>query len=227
MKELTDAFPFSQIVVASTRGVWMVRLTNPLPLSLFNSDCTPLTFPPSSALQTHLWESFSNGKDAAGDNLVAAGDPAFNQRVLMFLQGQTVTNPLPNGYKDYIAPTGPGINVNLFNQATDQTAVFIFTPVWPKTAKAAMNNANSLKYKDRYGANGEVKNTIAGIFGNGRPRITMVPYLPLDTSDPVQGAQLGSDARGVALFQYDPNSDGKGKKAWRLFMEDRIFYKNL
>jgi hypothetical protein len=175
-----------------------------------------------------LWESYSNGKDADGSNLVAAGDPAFNQRVLMFLQGQAVANPLPNGYTAYIAPTGPGINANLFNiKATDQTTVFIFTPVKAGTAKADMNNANSLKYKDRYGADGEVRNTIGAIFGDSRPRVTIVPYMPLNTNDPAQAAQFGTDARGNVLFQYDPNSDGNGQKAWRLFMEGRVFYKNI
>jgi len=29
------------------------------------------------------------------------------------------------------------------------------------------------------------------------------------------------------LFQYDPNSDGKGKKAWRLFIEGRVMYKDI
>lgn len=146
----------------------------------------------------------------------------------MFLRGQSVTNPLPNGYKDYIAPTGPGINADLFNnKATDQTTVFIFTPVKAGTAKADINNANSLKYKERYGADGEVRNTIAAIFGDSRPRVTIVPYMPLNTDDPVQAAQFGTDARGNVLFQYDPDSDGKGKKAWRLFIEARIFYKNI
>jgi len=87
-----------------------------------------------------LWESYSNGK-AKDVNLVDAGDPAFNQRVLMFLRAQPVTNPLPNGYKDYMAPTSPWINVNLFNnRATDQTSIFIFTPVVPGTLKQDMEN---------------------------------------------------------------------------------------
>jgi hypothetical protein len=175
-----------------------------------------------------LWESYSNGKDAEGNNLVGSGDPAFNQRVLMFLRGQPVTSPLPNGYIDYIAPTGPGIDADLFNiKATDQTTVYIFTPVKTGTVKADMNNANSLKYNERYGANGEVRNTIAAIFGDSRPRVTIVPYMPLNTNDPVQAAQFGTDARGNVLFQYDPNSDGNGKKAWRLFIEARVDYKNI
>jgi len=58
-----------------------------------------------------------------------------------------------------------------------------------------------LKYKERYGDEGEVRDLIADIFGDGGPRITVVPYIPLNTRDQVQAAQLGTDARGVALFQ--------------------------
>jgi hypothetical protein len=170
-----------------------------------------------------LWESFSNGKELNEKgqlvNRIAAGDPAFNQRVLMFLQGQSVTDPLPNGYKDYIAPTGPGITANLFNNGrTDQTQLFIFTPFLPGT--------KTLKYEARYGLNGEVKDTIATILGN-RAKAIMVPYTPLDSLDAAESAQLGTDARGNVLFQYDPNSDGNGKKAWRLFMENRIESRNV
>jgi hypothetical protein len=86
-----------------------------------------------------------------------------------------MTNPLPNGYRDYIAPTGPGINANLFNnRATDQTIVYIFTSVKFGTVKADMNNANSSKYNAHYGADGEVKKTIADILGDSRARIKVV-----------------------------------------------------
>ncbi|KAI1365631.1 hypothetical protein F5Y08DRAFT_338389 [Xylaria arbuscula] len=76
------------IVVASTRGVWM----------------------------SHLWESYSNGRDAEGDNPDTPDDKAFSQRVLSFLKGEPVEEPVGNGYKDYIAPAGPGIDADLFNR---------------------------------------------------------------------------------------------------------------
>ncbi|KAK4194710.1 hypothetical protein QBC40DRAFT_318421 [Triangularia verruculosa] len=185
------------VVVVSTRGVWM----------------------------THFWESYSNGKDEEGNNLVHRGDPAFNQRVLMFLRGQTVTNPVPNGYKDYVKPTGPGINPNLFNNRdTDQTEVFIYTPVKYGTRKQDMNKVSNLKYLERYGPNGEVRDTIADILGDSRPRITMVPYMPLNTNIPAEAAQMGTNARGSILFQYDPNADGNGRRRWRLLIEDKFYY---
>ncbi|KAI8954476.1 hypothetical protein F4801DRAFT_533345 [Xylaria longipes] len=190
----TNVYGCTVIVVASTRGVWM----------------------------THLWESYSNGKDSEGNNLDTPGDPAFGQRVLMFLKGDQVSNPAPNGYKDYIAPRGPGIDTNLYNnKRTDQTTVFIFTPCKPEYDTPS---EGCLKYPNRYGRNGEVVKTIGEIFGVRRPKVALVPYVPLNTNDPRQSAELGTNNRGAALFQYDPNSDGNGKKAWRLFLEKRFDY---
>ncbi|RYC59656.1 hypothetical protein CHU98_g6558 [Xylaria longipes] len=178
-----------------------------------------LTYLPA---QTHLWESYSNGKDSEGNNLDTPGDPAFGQRVLMFLKGDQVSNPAPNGYKDYIAPRGPGIDTNLYNnKRTDQTTVFIFTPCKPEYDTPS---EGCLKYPNRYGRNGEVVKTIGEIFGVRRPKVALVPYVPLNTNDPRQSAELGTNNRGAALFQYDPNSDGNGKKAWRLFLEKRFDY---
>ena len=179
-----------------------------------------------------MWESFSNGKDANGDNLVGGGDPAFNQRVLMFLRGQAVSNPAPNGYpKPYVAPSGPGIDASLFGlQRTDQSQVFVFTPVRYGVGPSSMSDLRNLKYAERYGmgadgrSSSEVRDTILDIFAGGRPRYNVIPYIPLDTSVPAESVQLGTDSRGVVLFQYDPNHDGSGTKAWRLFIEGRIIY---
>ena len=189
-----------QIIVTSTRAVWMA----------------------------HLWESYSNGKDANGNNLDTPNSQSFNQRVLMFLRGQPVTNPVPNGYKTYyIQPVGPGIDASNFNdQRNDQTEVFIFTPTIGVSARRDATEAN-LKYKNRYGRNGEVVATIADIFGVRRPRIAIVPYIPLDTSTTAGDDELGSNSRGAVLFQYDPDSDGNGQRRWRLFLEDRVQYKDL
>lgn len=171
-----------------------------------------------------MWESYSNGKEDYLDkktgkwgkrNPTGPGDPAFNQRVLMFLRGQTVTNPLPNGYKDYQKPKGPGIDASLFNDGrSDSTTLYIYTPLW---------DPYHLKYEERYGSTCEVVQTITDILGGERPHVVVTPYMPLDTDDPVQEAQLGENGRGAALFQYDPSSDGKGRKQWRIFMETRGF----
>lgn len=175
--------------------------------------------------KTHLWESYSNGKDGNGENPDTPDDPAFNERVLMFLKGQEVTDPSPNGYKDYVAPTGPGIDPNLYNiKATDQTRVYIFTPCKLGITTPA---ESCIKYKNRYGRNGELVKTIADIFGVRRPTVIVVPYVPLNLNDPREDAMLGTNNRGAVLFQYDPDSDGNGKKAWRLFLEKRFDYLEL
>ncbi|KAJ3559040.1 hypothetical protein NPX13_g9596 [Xylaria arbuscula] len=185
------------IVVASTRGVWM----------------------------SHLWESYSNGRDAEGDNPDTPDDKAFSQRVLSFLKGEPVEEPVGNGYKDYIAPAGPGIDADLFNRkSTDQTSIYIFTPCNDESTTA---NGCKLKYPNRYGMNGEVRDTIASIFGVRRPRIVLVPYIRLNTLNPNEDAELGTNSRGAVLFQYDPNSDGDGQKAWRLFLEKRFQYQKV
>lgn len=138
-----------------------------------------------------------------------------------------MTNPLPNGYADYIAPSGPRIDATLFNNGrSDQTEVFIFTPVKQGIAATEINNPDTLKFEERYGVKGEVSKAIADILGR-RPTVTKVPYIRLDTNNAAEAAQLGTNARGTVLFQYDPNSNGSGKKAWRLFVEDRFNYKSI
>jgi len=48
-----------------------------------------------------------------------------------------------------------------------------------------------------------------------------MPYQALNYNVPSDRAQVGKGARGHHLFQYDPDSDGKGQRAWRYFAEDR------
>ena len=138
-----------------------------------------------------------------------------------------MTNPLPNNHADYVAPTGPGIDVSMFNnKATDQTQVWIFTPS-TREKRTEIKDLQFLRYRNYYGPDGDVYKTIADIFASRKPRVVQVPYIPLDTNNPAQSALLGTNSRGVVLFQYDPNSDGNGKRAWRLFMEDRVEYGNV
>ncbi|KAL5313152.1 hypothetical protein ACEPPN_018885 [Leptodophora sp. 'Broadleaf-Isolate-01'] len=213
----SDERPLSQQVVFGDRPFQI--------MSPKMHGCTALILVSKRAVwMTHLWESYSNGKEDYLDkktgkwgkrNPTGPGDPAFNQRVLMFLRGQTVTNPLPNGYKDYQKPKGPGIDASLFNDGrSDSTTLYIYTPLW---------DPYHLKYEERYGSTCEVVQTITDILGGERPHVVVTPYMPLDTDDPVQEAQLGENGRGAALFQYDPSSDGKGRKQWRIFMETRGF----
>ncbi|KAI0530126.1 hypothetical protein GGR58DRAFT_508790 [Xylaria digitata] len=173
----------------------------------------------------HLWQSYSNDKYNGSNNVDTPGDPAFNQRVLMFLKGERVTNPVPNKYKGYIAPTAPGNNADLYNRKrTDQTRVKIFTPCNPGDK---VTRIDCLMYPNRYGGKGEVAKTIINILDVRVPSIVVIPYVPLNVPDPIEEKELGTNNRGAVLFQYDPNSDGKGKKAWRLFLEKKFVYLEL
>ncbi|KAK3896742.1 hypothetical protein C8A05DRAFT_39712 [Staphylotrichum tortipilum] len=158
-----------------------------------------------------------------------------NTRARMFLRGQRVANSLPNNYRAaYRDPEGPGIDRTLFNdKGRHETPVFVFTPVLRKTDflptdKARIKKPESLKYRARYGTNGEVHNSIRDILGpDVNPGFTVVPYFPINRGNPVEIAELYQNARGSVLFQYDPNSDGKGKRRWRVLLEDTLRFKDL
>lgn len=53
------------------------------------------------------------------------------------------------------------------------------------------------------------------------PRQALVVYNALNYANAAEEAMANLSHRGMCLFQYDPNSNGKGKKAWRLFNEDK------
>ncbi len=76
--------------------------------------------------------------------------------------------------------------------------------------------------------NGEVHNTIRDILGpDVNLGFTVVPYFPLNRGNPAEIADLYTNARGSVLFQYDPNSDGEGKRRWRVLLEDTLRFKDL
>lgn len=60
--------------------------------------------------------------------------------------------------------------------------------------------------------------------GNKAPRIIIRGYVPPNTDDDDDAALIGTTLRGMTPFQYDPNSDGHRKKAWRLLMEKTDFF---
>ena len=94
------------ITLVSNRGVWMA----------------------------HFWETYSNrvryDRETFDENSDEPPDhPVFEQRVLAFILGQPVNDPAPNFDKPYIPPTGPSPDPNLFNRDTDETKLFISTPI--------------------------------------------------------------------------------------------------
>lgn len=48
-------------------------------------------------------------------------------------------------------------------------------------------------------------------------------YIALDYKNPADEALINNCQRGFALFQYDPDSNGRGRRGWRLFYEDLQF----
>ncbi len=67
-----------------------------------------------------------------------------------------------------------------------------------------LKDLQSVQYSTSCGRNGEAARTIDDIFGVRKPlKVAVVAYMPLDTIDPVQAAQLRTDSNGGTLFQYD------------------------
>ncbi|KAL5326424.1 hypothetical protein ACEPPN_004109 [Leptodophora sp. 'Broadleaf-Isolate-01'] len=101
--------------------------------------------------------------------------------VLDFLRGETVTNPLPNGWRDYVAPSGPFIDPALFNQRGDRTKVFIYTPLkygYGETL-AEFKDLRNLKYAARYGDKGEAMKAIKDRLGK-KAGVKIIPYILVD-----------------------------------------------
>lgn len=103
---------------------------------------------------------------------------------------------------------GPSLDVSLFNQDGDNTQAFIMTP------RKWGGSAGQWQFTNRVGQiQAQVQALLTGI-------VTAVPvtdYVRLNMADPAQEAQLYTNARGSAFFQYDP--DNRGSQGWRLFYE--------
>lgn len=172
---------------------------------------------------SHLWEIYSSG--TAQDELGAdnANDPAFDDRVLKFMRGQAVSSPAPGDPEHpYITPSGPGIKADFFNKVeSDQTTLYIITAMREGSATYAPENINQPTH---YGKDGDVVKTVTAILGH-KPRVVIVPYWRANPYDPDEAPLFETTTRGRMLFQYDPNSDGNNKKAWRMFIENRFDYK--
>ncbi|KAI1120476.1 hypothetical protein F5Y10DRAFT_289646 [Nemania abortiva] len=168
----------------------------------------------------HFWEIYSNnvGEDGLGADIPE--DPAFDDRVLKFIRGETVDVPAA-GEGDYLPPSGPSPNAKFFNKLdTDETTLVIFTPL----KDGAEYSLENIHFKNHYGPEGELVKAFKTLLG-ATPKIEVIPYRAVDLN--TEGELLDTTARGHVVFQYDPNSDGNGKKAWRCFLESRFAYKDL
>ncbi len=168
----------------------------------------------------HFWETYSHAtrkSDGEWDNLDTPKDaPAFVDRVLKFIRGDPV--PIPaDSKKPYIAPTGPSPTASLYdNIDEDETKLFIFTPIGDNQRLRA---SARLKYPQRVD---EIEKAFVARIGVS-PAVYRVGYKRLDYTKPDEAALENQSNRGMTLFQYDPDSDGKGRRAWRLFLENRYF----
>lgn len=184
--------------------------------------CSNLLPPHSTALtftirQAYFWEVYSLG-NGAKDSL--ANDAVYDDRVIKHLRGVNVNDPSPAAdHSPYIPPSGPGIDASFFNIDEDETMLFIMIPV----KEGQPLNFKIIEYLTRVIS---IETTIRRHIQR-RFKIIRVQYVPLEYDNPEDLAIVNESRRGMCLFQYDPNSDGNGRKAWRIFMEDDFYLKNL
>ncbi|KAF2117936.1 hypothetical protein BDV96DRAFT_644273 [Lophiotrema nucula] len=191
--------------------------------------CTTITLVSNRAVwMAHFWETYSmrireDKKDCTKENSDEPVDhPVVVERILEFIRGNAVPNPAPNFLKPYLTPEGPFIQVDLFNrQDTDETKLFISTP----TALGVPITRSRFQYRYPLRIK-KMAEAVAERIGL-TPEVDLIPYQALDYSDPQQFSQAGTNARGHHLFQFDPDSDGNGQRAWRLFAEHRYRVKNV
>jgi hypothetical protein len=154
------------------------------------------------------------------------------------MKGERVVNPYPSpllrnepkrdknnpkNQKIYIPPDGNAqdwrIDGDLFKEADDDTILFVMAP----TVHGATDNSAPLRYPQRVAT---IVREVGNICGRKKPAYASIPYVTLDP-DNVEGDEylMENTYRGTAVFQYDPDSDGtgRGRRAWRVFLEGRWF----
>lgn len=128
-----------------------------------------------------------------------------------------------NDLKVYVAPTGPGVDPEVFKSERGQrTTLHYLAP----TVDNAMNNKDyPLKYPNHVDS---IVRAIKDQLGGKMPGLKPHKYVPLNPDNNTGDAKkMFETTRGTALFQYDSDSDGKGKRAWRLWLEDDFVAVNL
>lgn len=106
---------------------------------------------------------------------------------------------------------GPALDINLFNQAGDNTRVYIMTP-----RRYGQNYLTS----NYIGLIGQLTSTLQAALGKAVP-IVLYNYIRLNYDDPAD-VRLINTQRGKALFQFDPTGYA-GAAGWRLFYEHNQF----
>jgi hypothetical protein len=156
-----------------------------------------------------------------------------------FIKGREVTNPAAspitqnepwrlddpekkNDFKVYIQLTGPGVDPDVFESESGQrVALHIMAP----TSRDATSNDFPLRYPKHVAS---IIDAFKIQLGGKRPAIYTSEYVTLDPDNvPADERKMYETTRGTALFQYDPDSDGRGKRAWRLWFEYRFITVDL
>ncbi|KAM3513887.1 hypothetical protein MY11210_002515 [Beauveria gryllotalpidicola] len=179
--------------------------------------CTVVVIASERAVwMAHFWQTYSNGPFRLTGEHDAINDPVFTQRVLDHISGTPVhwpvlPPPLRRWFESrlsftYVQPVGPSVDRTLFTQGN--TIVWIMSPVYVTTRPSD----NIWLYPNRIR---EIMKRISEHLGH-RPMFQAVPY-----STPQPG-KIDQTSDGMALFQYDPNSDGFGIKGYRILFERRL-----
>ncbi|KAK8144366.1 hypothetical protein G3M48_005894 [Beauveria asiatica] len=179
--------------------------------------CTVVVIASERAVwMAHFWQTYSNGPYRLTGEHDSLNDPVFTQRVLDHISGTRVRRPvLPPPLRrwfesrlsfTYVQPVGPSVDRTLFTDGN--TLVWIMTPVYVTTKPSD----NIWLYPNRIG---EIIDRIIQHLGH----IPMFDVIPYSTPQPGKIYQLSD---GMALFQYDPNSDGVGTRGYRALFERRL-----
>ena len=92
------------------------------------------------------------------------------------------------------------------------------TPLKDWIRESTTNSENDLEYPTKIRKLRALLTTLVpGV------QIVMKGYERLNYDIQAERDQENTNERGVALFQYDPNSDGNGQRAYRLFYQQTVY----
>ena len=161
----------------------------------------------------HFFESLAFSKPTRAQLIADDQDP--NTYPQLNFNGQ-VRN-LIDRRRGATAGFGDPIDVSLFNGANDNTQAFLMSPRrWHSTTEG------TYQFPAKVAA---IQDQIQALL----PNLPVLPvaefaydYIRLDMEDPVQEAELYTNARGAAFFQFDPHANRQGQHGWRLFYERKL-----
>lgn len=176
--------------------------------------CSVLTIVSRRAVfMAHFFESLAFSRPTKAQLIEAGEDPDTYPR-LNFV-GQ-VTNLIDQS-RGATVGIGPSLDVSLFNNAGDgsddpgdNTKAFIMTPRKWNGAEGEAEFTNKIN---------SIITQVKGLLPN-LGDVPIYDYVRLNMADEAEEAELYTNARGSAFFQYDPSN--RGKKAWRLFYEREL-----